>query len=77
MTTTETGDHVIDGQAFSIGRDGRRWVLIAERMHGQRTARFFYDRQTGDWYTAESWKRHNAPLMRELEAAFGVGRQPD
>lgn len=47
----------------------RRYVLVAERLSpaiGDRTARWFYDKQTGTWYLAESWKRPN--LGRPLNA---------
>lgn len=48
----------------------RRYDLVAEwlgsREDGQRTARWFHDKQTGAWYVAESWKRPN--LNRPLNA---------
>ena len=40
----------------------KRYILIAERLSevvGDRTARVFKDKQTGEWYPAESWKRPN------------------
>lgn len=49
----------------------KRWTLVAEYMsNGQRTARWFKDNDTGTWYTAESWKRHNPhhPLNDEQQA---------
>lgn len=52
----------------------RRWTLVAERIGGQRTARWFRDESCGAWYVAESWKRPNRgrPLTSE-QAAYVEG----
>lgn len=34
---------------------------------GQRTARWFHDRETGRWHPAESWKRPNFRYTLDTE----------
>ncbi len=40
---------------------GRRYTKVAELdgPDGYASARWFFDTKTGDWFTAESWKRPN------------------
>jgi hypothetical protein len=62
---------VIVGERVFTVIPGRRWTKVPEYMsNGQLTARFFYDKATGEARTARSWKSPESwPLGRD-DTAF-------